>query len=165
MYVYKYRCNEDPSVFQNIFLSLGTVTDNCVAISFILLPLTKRISQWYQFHSDVEDNSSCNDDYQLDYQVILHMAIYLPYVPQQCIKLYSTMIRVGIVQIHKSIITSHRSFLINLSIFFMACIFVFLTPNKSYKCTSLLEHTVDLNAFACTTSRFCNPALIFADFV
>ena len=110
MYVYKYRCNEDPSVFQNIFLSLGTVTDNCVAISFILLPLTKRISQWYQFHSDVEDNSSCNDDYQLDYQVILHMAIYLPYVQQQCIKLYSTMIRVGILQIHKSIITSHRSF-------------------------------------------------------
>ena len=75
IYVYKYRCNEVPSVFQNIFLSLGTVTDNCVAISFILLPLTKRISQWYQFHSDVEDNSSCNDDYQLDYQVILHTPI------------------------------------------------------------------------------------------
>ena len=83
IYVYKYRCNEVPSVFQNIFLSLGTVTDNCVAISFILLPLTKRISQWYQFHSDVEDNSSCNDDYQLDYQVILHTTIYLLYVPQQ----------------------------------------------------------------------------------
>ena len=83
IYVYKYRCNEVPSVFQNIFLSLGTVTDNCVAISFILLPLSKRISQWYQFHSDVEDNSSCNDDYQLDYQVILHTTIYLLYVPQQ----------------------------------------------------------------------------------
>ena len=101
IYVYKYRCNEVPSVFQNIFLSLGTVTDNCVAISFILLPLSKRISQWYQFHSDVEDNSSCNDDYQLDYQVILHTTIYLLCVPQQRISLYSKMIRFGNLQIER----------------------------------------------------------------
>ena len=35
---------------------------------------------------DIENNAFSDDDYQLDYQVILHMTIYLLYVPQQRIQ-------------------------------------------------------------------------------
>ena len=60
-----------PSVFLNIFLSHGTVIDNCVAISFTRLSIADR-GMGYQFHLDAENDSPSNDDYQLDYQVIPH---------------------------------------------------------------------------------------------
>ena len=44
-----YRC-EIPSVLRNIFLSLGTATDNCVAISFISFLSIEHVMIWYQFH-------------------------------------------------------------------------------------------------------------------